>query len=154
MTNDQCQSLIVPSSFAAALRDEAVLAWLREAHRTSRWTTSVCTGALILAAAGLLRGLRATTHWAWRQRLTDFGATPVSERVVTEGKVITAAGVSAGIDMALELAAKEAGAEWARAIQLSIEYDPRPPFDAGSVEKASPKAVELYRSGALRKSRR
>jgi transcriptional regulator GlxA family with amidase domain len=133
--------------------DAAVLDWLRAAHARSRWTTSVCTGSLILGAAGVLRGLRATCHWRWLDRLAEFGATPTAERVVTDGKVVTAAGVSAGIDMALRLAAAVAGEEYAQAIQLSIEYDPQPPFDAGSPTRAPARAVELVRSGALRHSR-
>ena len=116
--------------------DEEVLDWLRGARRASTWTTSVCTGSLVLAAAGMLDGKRATTHWAYLERLREFGAEPVAERVVEDGKVITAAGVSAGIDMALTLAARIAGDEVAQAIQLGIEYDPQPPFDAGSPAKA------------------
>lgn len=127
------------------LRDERVLDWLREADRTSRWTTSVCTGSLVLGAAGLLRGKRATSHWAYRDSLRDYGAEPVAERVVEDGKLVTAAGVSAGIDMALVLAARIAGEDAARAIQLGIEYDPAPPFDSGSPEKATPELVELIR---------
>src|SRR6266446_2267754 len=118
------------------LNDDEVLEWVRGAHETSTWTTSVCTGSLVLGAAGLLDGKRATTHWAFLDSLSDYGATPVSERVVEDGKVMTAAGVSAGIDMALTLAARIAGEDVAKAIQLGIEYDPQPPFDAGSVEKA------------------
>lgn len=128
------------------MRDERVLRWLREADETTTWTTSVCTGALVLGAAGLLDGKRATTHWAFRERLRDFGAEPVVERVVEDGKVITAAGVSAGIDMALTLAARIAGEDVARAIQLAIEYDPEPPFDSGSPEKAEPGLVERVRA--------
>ena len=120
----------------AALEDAAAVAWLRRAHETSTWTTSVCTGSLLLGAAGILRGKRATSHWILRDMLAQFGAQPVPERVVMEGKVITAAGVSAGIDMALRLAASEAGEDEARALQLTIEYDPDPPFDSGSVAKA------------------
>jgi transcriptional regulator GlxA family with amidase domain len=123
-----------------AMRDETVLSWIRHAHETSRWTTSVCNGSRILAAAGVLKGLRATCHWAQLEELRAFGAIPTEERVVREGKVITAAGVSAGIDMALRLAALEAGDMMAQAIQLAIEYDPDPPFDCGSVKKA-PKAL-------------
>ncbi len=129
----------------AAMEDEALLDWLREAHRHSRWTTSVCTGSLILAAAGLLPGLRATTHWLALDRLAELGAEPTAERVVEQGRIITAAGVSAGIDMALVLAERLAGTEIAQAVQLSIEYDPEPPFDAGSPEKASPEVVERVR---------
>src|SRR3954453_10270197 len=118
------------------MRDAEVLEWLRSAHEDSTWTTSVCTGALVLGAAGILDGRRATTHWAYLDRLRELGADPVTERVVEDGKVITAAGVSAGIDMALTLAARIAGDEVAQAIQLGMEYDPAPPFDAGSPSKA------------------
>jgi putative intracellular protease/amidase len=120
----------------AALGDAAAVDWLRRAHATSKWTTSVCTGSLLLGAAGILEGKRATSHWILRDMLRDFGAEPVAERVVIEGNVITAAGVSAGIDMALTLAALEVGEDEARALQLVIEYDPDPPFDSGSLEKA------------------
>ena len=128
------------------LEDDEVLGWVKEVHSRSEWTTSVCTGALVLGAAGVLGGLRATTHWAFLDRLGDYGATPVSERVVVEGKVVTAAGVSAGIDMALTLAAEIAGPDVAQAIQLGIEYDPQPPFDAGTPAKAPPAIVEFVRS--------
>ena len=129
----------------ALLEDERVLDWVRGVHARSRWTTSVCTGSLVLAAAGVLGGLKATTHWMEMERLGELGAEPVSDRVVEQGKVITAAGVSAGIDMALTLAAREAGPEVAQAIQLGIEYDPQPPFDAGSPDKAPREIVELVR---------
>jgi transcriptional regulator GlxA family with amidase domain len=128
------------------MRDSEVLDWLRVAHESSTWTASVCTGALVLGAAGILDGKRATTHWAFLDRLSELGAEPVTERVVEDGKVITAAGVSAGIDMALTLAARIAGNEVAQAIQLGIEYDPQPPFDAGSPSKASPEVIELVRA--------
>ena len=124
------------------------LEWLRAAHETTTWTTSVCTGSLILAAAGLLEGKRATSHWLAMDTLRKLGATPVSERVVFDGKVVTAAGVSAGIDMALSFAAKIAGDDVARAIQLGIEYDPQPPFDAGSPRTAPPAIVELLQSNS------
>jgi putative intracellular protease/amidase len=139
--------LVVPGGFGtrALMSDETMLAWLRGVHATSIWTTSVCTGSLLLAAAGLLDGLRATTHWLELETLRRLGAQPVSERVVIEGKVITAAGVSSGIDMALTLAARIAGDEIAQAIQLGIEYDPQPPFDSGSVASAPPEIVELVR---------
>ena len=125
---------------------ETVLEWLRTVDRTSTWTTSVCTGSLILAAAGLLDGRRATSHWLALDRLRALGAEPVAERVVFDGKLVTAAGVSAGIDMALTLAARVAGETVAQAIQLGIEYDPQPPFDAGSPAKAPAEVVELLRS--------
>ena len=120
----------------AARAGGAVLEWLRAAHERTTWTASVCTGSLILAAAGILAGKRATSHWLALEELGRLGAVPVSERVVFDGKIVTAAGVSAGIDMALAFAAKLAGDETAQAIQLGIEYDPQPPFDAGSPDKA------------------
>ncbi len=125
--------------------DQDVLAWLRHAHEHSRWTTSVCTGSLVLGAAGILDGLEATSHWLFLDDLAGYGATPVSRRVVRQGKVITAAGVSSGIDMALTLAAELAGDEVAQGIQLGIEYDPEPPFDSGSVAKALPEIVQLVK---------
>ena len=128
------------------LTDEETLDWLRAAHETSKWTTSVCTGSLVLAAAGILDGIRATTHWAYLDRLAEYGATPVKERWVEDGKIMTAAGVSAGIDMALHLVAQETHEDVAKAIQLGIEYDPDPPFDAGTPEKAGPELTELIRS--------
>lgn len=144
--------LLAPGGFGVdeVMRDERVLAWIRSAHQRSRWTTSVCVGSLLLGAAGLLEGLSATTHWVWRERLREFGAEPVPDRVVRHGKIVMAAGVSAGIDMALELVAAEGGAEMAQAIQLSIEYDPRPPFDSGSPEKAPSELVELVRTAVHR----
>lgn len=129
----------------ALMSDGPVHQWLRGAHETSTWTTSVCTGSLILAAAGLLEGRRATSHWLALERLRELGVEPMSERVVFEGKIVTAAGVSAGIDMALALAARIAGPQVAQAIQLGIEYDPQPPFDAGSPEKAPAQIVEAVR---------
>jgi putative intracellular protease/amidase len=144
--------VLVPGGFGTrtAMHEPAVLDWVRAAHATSQWTTAVCTGSLILGAAGILRGLRATTHWMQLERLRDLGAEPTSERVVEQGKVVTAAGVSSGIDMALRLAERIAGADVAQAIQLSIEYDPQPPFDAGSPAKAPPRVVELVRAAARR----
>jgi transcriptional regulator GlxA family with amidase domain len=124
------------------------LDWLRAAHETSTWTTSVCTGSLILAAAGLLAGKRATGHWLAMEKLGELGAQPVSERFVIEGKIVTAAGVSAGIDMALALVAEIAGEQVAQAIQLGIEYDPQPPFDAGAPHKAPAEIVALLRGNS------
>jgi transcriptional regulator GlxA family with amidase domain len=134
----------------ALMEDERVLGWLRDVDRSSRWTTSVCTGSLVLGAAGLLEGRRATSHWLYLERLREFGAEPSAERVVRDGKVITAAGVSSGIDMALRLIAREAGDEVAQAVQLGIEYDPQPPFDAGSPAKAPQQIVELVTAAAAR----
>jgi len=145
--------VVVPGGFGTRplMRDEPTLDWIRSAHETSDWTTSVCTGSLLLGAAGLLRGLRATSHWLALDMLRDLGAEPTLDRVVEEGKVITAAGVSSGIDMALRLAEHVAGADVAQSIQLSIEYDPQPPFDSGSPEKAPAEIVErLRRLGAER----
>jgi transcriptional regulator GlxA family with amidase domain len=124
------------------MEDERVLGWLRDAHGQTRWTTSVCTGSLVLGAAGLLQGKRATCHWLYLERLREFGAEPTSERVVEDGKVMTSAGVSSGIDMALHLVNRELGEEAAQAIQLAIEYDPEPPFDSGSPAKAPDQIVE------------
>jgi transcriptional regulator GlxA family with amidase domain len=118
------------------LRPGAVHEWLRQVDRHTRWTTSVCTGSLILAACGLFDGRRATTHWLARAELARLGAVPSDDRVVFDGKYVSAAGVSAGIDMALNLTARVAGAATAQAIQLGLEYDPQPPFDAGSAAKA------------------
>ena len=132
----------------ALMHDERMLEWLRAAHASSEWTTSVCTGSLVLAAAGLLDGLEATTHWLALDALREHGATPVSRRVVEQGRIITAAGVCAGIDMALTLAARIAGDELAQGIQLGIEYDPAPPFAGGSVRTAPPAIVELVRARA------
>jgi putative intracellular protease/amidase len=141
--------IVVPGGYGtrALMQDELMLGWLRQAHEHSQWTTSVCTGSLLLAAAGILQGLEATTHWLLLDTLERYGATPVSQRVVEQGKVITAAGVSSGIDMAFLLAARIAGPDVAQAIQLGIEYDPQPPFDSGSVEKAPAKVVEMVRRG-------
>lgn len=142
--------IVVPGGFGtrALMEDETMLSWLRRAHAGAEWTTSVCTGSLLLAAAGILDGLEATTHWLMLETLCDYGVTPVQRRVVEQGNVITAAGVSAGIDMALTLASRIAGEKLARAIQLGIEYDPQPPFASGSTTKASPEIVALVRERA------
>ncbi|MFJ3230625.1 DJ-1/PfpI family protein [Streptomyces sp. NPDC086787] len=125
-----------------------LLDWLRTADATSTWTTSVCTGSLLLAAAGLLTGRRAAGHWLALDLLKDYGAEPTGERVVLDGKYVTAAGVSAGIDMGLTLVGRIAGDEHARAVQLLIEYDPQPPYDAGSPHKAPAHLVEELRSNS------
>jgi transcriptional regulator GlxA family with amidase domain len=147
-TLDEVQSpdiVVVPGGFGnrILLEHEPLHEWIRGVHETSTWTTSVCTGSLLLAAAGLLDGVPATTHWLARDLLTELGATTVPERVVEQGKIVTAAGVSSGIDMALRLVQKINGDEVAQAVQLAIEYDPEPPFDAGSPEKAPEPIVEL-----------
>ncbi len=136
----------------ALLGGGALLQWLRAAHRTSTWTTSVCTGSLLLAAAGLLDGREATGHWLERETLRELGAKPVARRVVREGKLITAAGVSAGIDMGLELAAQIAGEPVAKAIQLAIEYDPQPPFDCGCPERAPAEVIDAVRAASARRA--
>jgi putative intracellular protease/amidase len=128
------------------MEDGPVHEWLRAADATSTWTASVCTGSLILAAAGLLEGRRATSNWQALQELRQLGADVVPERVVFDGKYVTSAGVTAGIDMALSLAAKLAGDQVAQAIQLGLEYDPDPPFDAGSPEKAPAEIVAAVRA--------
>jgi putative intracellular protease/amidase len=128
------------------MQDGPVHEWLQAADETSVWTTSVCTGSLILAAAGLLTGRRATSHWLALEQLGELGATPAAERVVFDGKYVTAAGVSAGIDMGLALAGQVAGDEVAQAIQLGIEYDPQPPYDAGSPDRAPAEIVARLRS--------
>jgi putative intracellular protease/amidase len=140
--------LVVPGGVGtrALLEDERLLSWVRTAHAGSTYTTSVCTGALVLAAAGLLDGVDATTHWLERELLGELGACPVPERVVQRGRIVTAAGVSAGIDMALRLAELLTNADVAHAIQLGIEYDPQPPFDSGAPEKAPSETVELVRA--------
>jgi putative intracellular protease/amidase len=129
----------------AQMGDGPVHEWLRAADAASTWTTSVCTGSLILAAAGLLSGRRATSHWLALDRLRGLGAQPAAERVVFDGKYVTAAGVSAGIDLALALSARIAGTPAAQAIQLMIEYDPHPPLRAGSPATAPPDLVANMR---------
>src|SRR5205809_7423739 len=142
--------VMVPGGFGTRrlMTPNPLLDWIRTAHETSQWTTSVCTGSMLLAAAGVLRGLEATTHWMSLDRLAEHGARPTLKRVVEQGKVITAAGVSSGIDMALTLAARIAGDDVARAIQLGIEYDPEPPFHCGSPAKAPEAIRELVRAAA------
>lgn len=137
--------VVVPGGFGnrMLLEHEPLHDWIRSVHETSAWTTSVCTGSLLLAAAGLLDGAPATTHWLARDRLAELGAKPVPDRVVEHGKIVTAAGVSSGIDMALHLVRKINGEQIAQAVQLGIEYDPQPPLDAGAPEKAPPEVVEL-----------
>ncbi|MBA2764469.1 MAG: DJ-1/PfpI family protein [Thermoleophilaceae bacterium] len=135
--------VVVPGGLGtrALLEHEPLLSWLREVHETTTWTTSVCTGSLLLAAAGLLDGVRATTHWLAREQLAALGAEVVAERVVEDGRIMTGAGVSSGIDMALTLVKRMYGEEAAEAVQLGIEYDPAPPVDSGSPDRARPEIV-------------
>jgi cyclohexyl-isocyanide hydratase len=135
------------------LEDAEVLAFVRQMAAAARWVIGICTGSLVLGAAGLLRGRRAGTHWQSRELLRAFGAEPVAERVVVDGNVVTGGGVTAGIDVALTLAAEIAGRATAEAIQLAIEYDPAPPFAAGSPERADPAVVAQVSERAAARQR-
>ncbi|MFI8195089.1 DJ-1/PfpI family protein [Streptomyces sp. NPDC085942] len=135
------------------MENEALLGWLRSADAATTWTTSVCTGSLLLAAAGLLAGRRATSHWLALEALKEFGAEPTGERVVLDGKYVTAAGVSSGIDMGLTLLGRMAGDDVARSVQLLTEYDPQPPYDSGSPEKAPAALVEEWRARSRHSTR-
>jgi transcriptional regulator GlxA family with amidase domain len=136
----RCDLICVPGGFGTieAMEDQELLTQLRRLASTARYVTSVCTGALVLGAAGLLKGKRATSHWAWREALPAFGATPETGRVVRDGNVITGGGVTAGIDFALTVMAEIAGEEHAQSVQLTIEYAPAPPFNSGRPELAAP----------------
>ena len=143
---DRPEIIVVPGGPGTRkIDDHPIVEWVKAVHPTTQWTTSVCTGSEVLGHAGVLKGLEATSHWGRLDLLSSFGATPVRRRVVVQGKVVTAAGVSSGIDMALALAAPIAGDDVAKAIQLAIEYDPVPPFDCGSIDKASPEILEALR---------
>ena len=144
--------LCVPGGFGCVdmMEDEEVLAWLRGVAGQASWVTSICTGSLILAAAGLLTGYRAACHWNWREHLALFGAEPVAERIVFDRNRVTGGGVTAGIDFALALTAAIRGEVHARAVQLSLEYDPAPPFDSGSPEKAGGELVASVREQTRR----
>lgn len=135
--------IVVPGSsrWRAALADDELIGWLAAAHPAATWTASVCTGSTLLGRAGILTGRRATSHWAVRDTLAGYGAVPCAERVVIDGDVITGAGVSAGIDLALTLAATLWGDPVAQALQLALEYDPQPPFRSGTPEQAGPETV-------------
>jgi putative intracellular protease/amidase len=137
--------VVVPGGFGnrALLEHEPLHDWIRTVHENTAWTTSVCTGSLLLAAAGLLDGAPATTHWLARDLLAELGAKPVPDRVVQHGRIVTAAGVSSGIDMALRLVQQINGDEVAQAVQLGIEYDPEPPLDSGTPEKAPQPIIDL-----------
>jgi cyclohexyl-isocyanide hydratase len=140
--------LCVPGGFGvtATMEDEETLAWLRKAAGGAEWVTSVCTGALVLGAAGLLAGYRATTHWASHEWLAAFGAIPAKQRVVFDRNRVTGGGVTAGIDFGLALVAAIEGEDYARFVQLSLEYDPAPPLDSGSPDKADAQTLERYRA--------
>lgn len=142
--------LVVPGGDGTRdlMNHRPTLDWIRSINKTSQWTTSVCTGSLVLGGAGLLQGVQATTHWLAFGTLEATGAIPTNRRVVERGKIMTSAGVSAGIDMALRLAARLGGEVVAQSIQLAIEYDPDPPFDTGSTAKASDDLIELVRNVA------
>jgi transcriptional regulator GlxA family with amidase domain len=138
--------LVIPGSVIGFIRESknaAVLSWIQKIHQTTTWTTSVCSGSVILAAAGILNGKKATSHWGAIHILRDYDAIPSNERYIQEGKIITAQGVSAGIDMALFLVSQIVGVEKAKAYQLFIEYDPNPPYDAGTINKADPETISL-----------
>lgn len=140
--------LCVPGGFGTvpAMEDAETLDWIRRVAAEAQWVTSVCTGSLLLAAAGLLKGYRATSHWASRDQLAWFGAEPVAERVVFDRNRVTGGGVTAGIDFALALTAAIRGEDHARFVQLSLEYDPAPPFDSGSPERAGAETVARYQA--------
>lgn len=151
---DRPDVTLVPGGFVTRrlARDrDPIVDWVAQTHATTTFTTSVCTGALLLGSAGLLNGLDATTHWFAYDELAKYGAHPTEERVVRRGKVWTAAGVSAGIDLALTLTAEMFGPEVAQAVQLGIEYDPQPPFDSGAPSKAAPEILELVRAVSVQK---
>lgn len=136
--------ILLPGGSAGTMKiaqDPSILEWIRTAHATSQWTTAVCTGTFLLGKAGLLAGIAATTHWASTADLAQYNAIYKPGRFVQSGKIITAAGVSAGIDLALYLASKLRGDEVAKAIQLAIEYDPAPPFQSGSLQRADQETV-------------
>ena len=145
---DSLDVVVVPGGFADRDIDSTnnVVQFIKKIHPTTTWTTSVCTGSIFLAHAGILNGLTATTHWASYDRLQDLGAIPTEQRVIKQGKIITAAGVSAGIDMGLVLVAALEGDDMAKLIQLAIEYDPQPPFDSGAPSKVTPEFKEFVLS--------
>jgi transcriptional regulator GlxA family with amidase domain len=152
-----CELLCVPGGFGtvAAMEDQSYLSELKRLAAKAQFVTSVCTGSLLLAAAGLLRGKRAACHWAWRELLADFGVTPDPARIVRDGNIITGGGVTAGIDMALAVMAEIAGVDYAQVVQLALEYSPEPPFDSGRPERARPEivAAALKRLDAIRVER-
>jgi transcriptional regulator GlxA family with amidase domain len=153
---DRIDVLLIPGGpgCLAITQDQTVLQWIARVHERTRFTCSVCTGSVILGAAGLLSGLPATSHWTTLSALEPLGATPVAKRWVQNGRIITAAGVSAGIDMALEVATQLAGEKAARAVQLALEYDPKPPLDSGDHQTASPEIRASLFDGTVAFDRR
>ena len=151
----QADILCIPGGFGCidVMQDEEILRWVRTVGERAQWVTSVCTGSLILGAAGLLQGYRATSHWAWRDYLGLFGAEPVAERVVFDRNRVTGGGVTAGIDFALALMAAIEGEEHARTVQLGLEYDPHPPFDSGTPDKAGAELVQRVHERSNRMAR-
>jgi transcriptional regulator GlxA family with amidase domain len=145
--------LVIPGGFGidSILDDQEILQWIQQAHLTSKWTISICSGALLIGAAGLLKDKRATTHWNRKDQLSKYCATVVDDRYVLDGKILTSAGVSAGIDMSLYLLSLIVNDNFAKAIQLAIEYDPKPPFDSGSPLKAPKEIVERIRQSNTKK---
>jgi transcriptional regulator GlxA family with amidase domain len=139
--------MVIPGGFGidATLGNKTVTDWIINAHKTTKWTVSVCSGSLLLAAAGLLDGREATTHWNRKKQLSSYGAIIKNERYIRDGKIITSAGVSAGIDMSLFLISLIVNDDFAKAVQLAIEYDPKPPFDSGSPDKCPAELIEKIR---------
>lgn len=139
--------LVIPGGFGidSILKDDRILDWVGDVHKETRWTTSVCSGALLLASAGILEGKTATTHWNRKEQLKGYGVNVVDKRYYKEGKIITSGGVSAGIDMALYLLSQVTSEDYAKAVQLGIEYDPSPPFDCGSPKKAPKEMLEMIK---------
>ena len=139
--------LIIPGGFGidSLLNNQEIISWLQDAYISSKWTVSVCSGALLLGAAGILKDCKATTHWNRKEQLAKYGANIQNERYFKDGKIITSAGVSAGIDMSLYLLSLVVNENYAKAVQLGMEYDPQPPFDSGSPEKAPEEIVDKIR---------
>lgn len=143
--------LVIPGGFGidSVLNNRGILNWIRNAHKTSTWTVSVCSGAILLGAAGLLENRKATTHWNRKEQLAKYGVILQNERYVIDGKIITSAGVSAGLDMSLYLLSLVVNESFAKSVQLGMEYDPKPPFDSGSPEKAPKEMVDKIRQSTM-----
>ncbi|MDD5008490.1 MAG: DJ-1/PfpI family protein [Syntrophorhabdaceae bacterium] len=143
----EAEILLIPGGFGIDnfLKNREIIDWVRKIDRTTSWTVAVCSGSLLLAEAGILDGKNCTTHWRRKEQLRQYNVHIKDDRFVQDGKVITSAGVSAGIDMALYLVSKVAGDDAAKIIQLGMEYDPQPPFDCGSPGKAPPEILERFK---------